>query len=221
MPFKRGFVRGTISENLLDFSRKARPLSKRFWILRSSDSRVIRACPKNASFVLLIGKPIRVKVFSFVTYKRGSSQYPEQGLCFTYLVGFHRIQIWIFFTGRSMGGRVAAEVATNYTTEDDFIWGIFCLSYPLHPPKRFNELRVAHVIHLNLPILFVSGTNDAMCRMDLMEDTIDKIKNDVKVHWVQDADHSLNVKGKFDHDILDKICHWTLEWSQSVFMAER
>ena len=120
-----------------------------------------------------------------------------------------------------MGGRVAAELATNYTTEDDFIWGVFCLSYPLHPPKRFNELRVAHVIHLNLPILFVSGTNDAMCRMDLMEDTIDKIKNDVKVHWVQDADHSLNVKGKFYHDILDKICHWTLEWSQSVFMAER
>ena len=34
--------------------------------------------PQNASLVLLISEPIRINFFSFVIYKIGSSQYPEQ-----------------------------------------------------------------------------------------------------------------------------------------------
>ncbi|XP_065058370.1 testis-expressed protein 30-like isoform X2 [Rhopilema esculentum] len=123
--------------------------------------------------------------------------------------------------GRSMGGRVAAELATLHGKEDPFVLGVFCLSYPLHRPKRYNDLRVAHLIHLSVPVMFVSGTKDPMCRMDLMESTIDRIGSDVRVHWLHDADHSLNLKGKCDDEILAKICEWTISWIQSVFMAER
>ena len=70
------------------------------------------------------------------------------------------------FAGRSMGGRAAAELATRLSAESSFILGVFCLSYPLHRPKRFNELRISHLIHLNLPVLFISGTKDTMCRID-------------------------------------------------------
>ena len=120
-----------------------------------------------------------------------------------------------------MGSRVAAELATRQSDEPPFILGVFCHSYPLHPPKRFNELRVSHLLHLNLPVLFVNGTKDSMCRMDLMEDIIEKMGNDVKVHWVHEADHSLKVKNSLNDDVLGKICQWTVEWIQSVFMAER
>ena len=120
-----------------------------------------------------------------------------------------------------MGGRVAAELATRHPAENPFVLGVFCVSYPLHPPRRFKELRVSHLIHLNLPVLFVSGTNDPMCRIDLMEDTIDNITSDVRVHWVNDADHSLKIKSSMQPEILSKICQWTVEWAQSVFMAER
>ena len=34
--------------------------------------------PQNASLVPLISEPIRVNVISYVIYKRGNSQYPEQ-----------------------------------------------------------------------------------------------------------------------------------------------
>jgi len=123
--------------------------------------------------------------------------------------------------GRSMGGRVAAELATLQPTDSPFILGVFCYSYPLHRPKQYKELRVSHLIHLNVPVLFISGTKDDMCKMDLMEEVIDKIGSDVKVHWIHDAGHSLKVKSNSDDDILSKICLWTVEWTQSVFTAER
>ena len=120
-----------------------------------------------------------------------------------------------------MGSRVAAELATHQSEESTFILGVFCLSYPLHKPKCFNELRISHLIHLNVPVLFITGTKDAMCRMDLMEDIIDKMGSDVKAHWIHEANHSLKVKNNLDDDILSNVCQWTVEWIQSVFMAER
>ena len=120
-----------------------------------------------------------------------------------------------------MGARVAAELATSRLQGDSFLLGVMCLSYPLHRPKCFSELRVSHVIHLGLPVLFISGTKDAMCRMDLMENVIYQMGGDVKVHWIHEADHMLNVNKHFDSDILEEICQWALEWCQSVFAAER
>ena len=120
-----------------------------------------------------------------------------------------------------MGGRVSAELATLQPTDSPFILGVFCFSYPLHKSKQYKELRISHLIHLNVPVLFISGTKDDMCRMDVMEEVIDKIGSDVKVHWIHGAGHSLKVKASSNDDILSKICFLAVEWTQSVFTAER
>ncbi len=119
-----------------------------------------------------------------------------------------------------MGARVAAELAT-IGTHDGFVLGVLCLSYPLHRPRRQEELRISHVIHLRVPVLFISGTRDLMCRTDLMEKVVDQIASDKKIHWVEDADHSLNVRGKCDLAALERISQLALDWCQSVFTAER
>ena len=79
-------VRDTISESLSDFLQKSQTPVEALWSLRSIDHRVIALhssfvklhMPQNASLILLISEPIRVNVFSFVIYKRGNSQHPEQ-----------------------------------------------------------------------------------------------------------------------------------------------
>ena len=81
-------VRDTISESLSDFLLKSQIPVEALWSLRSIHLRVIALhpsfvnlrMPQNTSIVPLTSEPIRVNVFSFVTYKRGNSQYPEQKL---------------------------------------------------------------------------------------------------------------------------------------------
>ena len=85
------FARDTINESLSDFLKKRQTPGQALWSLRSIDLRAIalRAIalhtsfgnlhkPRNASLLLLISAPIRIKVFSFVNYKRKNSQNPEK-----------------------------------------------------------------------------------------------------------------------------------------------
>jgi len=120
-----------------------------------------------------------------------------------------------------MGGRVAAELATTSNLTKEFIYGVVCLSYPLHPPRKTHELRMSSIIHLGVPVLFVSGTKDSFCRRDLMEMVLAKIGVDWTMHWVENADHSLNINNKPNDEVIDMMCEWFVKWSQSVFMAER
>src|SRR5687768_6405761 len=66
--------------------------------------------------------------------------------------------------GKSMGGRMATMVAAAAdagTTPVAYpIAGVLALGYPLHPPGRPEQLRVAHFSTLRTPTLFVQGTRD-------------------------------------------------------------
>jgi predicted alpha/beta-hydrolase family hydrolase len=120
-----------------------------------------------------------------------------------------------------MGARVAAELATISDLTNQFIFGVACLSYPLHPPRKPDELRMSSLIHLGIPVLLINGTKDPFCRKDLMDNVLDKMGSDWKMHWVEKADHSLNVNNKQNNEVIDMICEWVVKWCQSVFMAER
>jgi len=44
--------------------------------------------------------------------------------------------------------------------------GLVLLSYPLHPPKKPENLRVEHFADVRVPCLFVSGNNDPFGTQD-------------------------------------------------------
>ncbi len=61
--------------------------------------------------------------------------------------------------GKSMGGRMATMVLA----EDDApraVRGCVALGYPLHPPGKPDQLRVAHLSAIRVPLLVVQGTRD-------------------------------------------------------------
>ena len=127
----------------------------------------------------------------------------------------------LVFSGRSMGARVAAEVASSSSLTSDFVFGLACLSYPLHPPRRTSELRVSSLFHLGVPVLFISGKMDQFCRSDLMESTLNRMANDCTMHWMEGVDHELKLRGKVNHEVISQMCECFVQWCQSVFMAER
>ncbi len=63
----------------------------------------------------------------------------------------------VFAGGHSYGGRQATMLAAEQPT---FAKGLLVLSYPLHPPKQPDKLRIEHLPKVTLPSLFVSGTRD-------------------------------------------------------------
>ena len=46
------------------------------------------------------------------------------------------------------------------TDEPGLIDGLLLLSYPLHPPRKPEQLRTAHFPNLRTPALFIQGTRD-------------------------------------------------------------
>ena len=93
----------------------------------------------------------------------------------------------IFIGGKSMGGRIASQVAAADATD---VEGLFFLGYPLHPPGRVDQLRDQHLYKIKKPMLFMSGTRDSFARKDLLEKVIQRIGPNAQLHWIKGGDHS-------------------------------
>jgi predicted alpha/beta-hydrolase family hydrolase len=113
--------------------------------------------------------------------------------------------------GKSMGGRIASQVAAADATG---IAGLVFLGYPLHPPGRPETLRSKHLPDIRAPMLFVQGAKDAFGTPDELRPII-KTLNHAELCVVEDADHSLKVpkratspQEKVDEFVLDQVEAW-------------
>lgn len=90
--------------------------------------------------------------------------------------------------GKSMGGRIGCHVALEEKVE-----GIVCLGYPLCGGGDRAKLRDKVLRALETPILFVQGTRDSLCPLDLLENVRTEMKAPTFLHVVEGGDHSLMV----------------------------
>lgn len=93
-----------------------------------------------------------------------------------------------FLTGKSMGGRIGCHVSLEENVD-----GLVCLGYPLCAMGNRTKLRDEVLRALNTPILFVQGTRDALCPLDLLERVRPEMKSPNFLHIVDGGDHSLRV----------------------------
>ncbi|HYO82169.1 MAG TPA: alpha/beta fold hydrolase [Bryobacteraceae bacterium] len=63
----------------------------------------------------------------------------------------------VFLGGHSYGGRQASMLAAENQCS---VRALLLLGYPLHPPRKPDQMRTAHFASLVTPSLFVSGTRD-------------------------------------------------------------
>jgi predicted alpha/beta-hydrolase family hydrolase len=109
--------------------------------------------------------------------------------------------------GKSMGGRMATHVAAAGVPG---VAGVIALGYPLHPPGRPDQLRVAHLPAIRIPILIVQGERDTFGTPDELRAHVAQIPGPATLHVVAGGDHSLAVRGRTGNDeaVLDTIAHW-------------
>ena len=93
--------------------------------------------------------------------------------------------------GHSYGGRQASMLASEAPQLAD---GLLLFSYPLHPPRKPNELRTGHFPKLATPTFFVHGTRDSFGTTAEMRSALELIP----------ASHVLFEVHGVGHEILSK-----------------
>lgn len=135
----------------------------------------------------------RVTVFDY-QYMRESRKRPDS---LPQLVAAHRQALInarqesdgpTILMGKSMGGRIGCHVALEEKVD-----ALVCLGYPLCAMGDRTKLRDQVLRELQTPILFVQGTRDALCPLDLLDRVRAEMKAPNVLHLVEGGDHSLQV----------------------------
>lgn len=114
--------------------------------------------------------------------------------------------IRLFIGGKSMGGRIATQVAAKGLVQD--LSGLVLLGYPLHPPGKPDKLRAAHLERVSAPMLFVQGSRDVFGRPDELGPILAPLSGTARLFAIEGADHSLSPKrgrGGEQGDLIDRI----------------
>jgi len=93
----------------------------------------------------------------------------------------------VFLAGKSMGGRIGCHVSLEARVD-----GLICFGYPL---KGVNgAIRDEVLRQLATPILFIQGTRDPLCPLDLLATVTPQMRASHVLHVVAGGDHSLLVR---------------------------
>ena len=95
----------------------------------------------------------------------------------------------VVLIGKSMGGRIGCHVALQ-----EQVKGLICMGYPLCGGGDISRLRDGVLRQIQTPILFLQGTRDPLCPLDLLQRIRGEMKARNFLHVVEGGDHSLAVR---------------------------
>ncbi len=123
--------------------------------------------------------------------------------------------------GKSMGGRIASQVAADDaligTARKDLI-GLVFFGYPLHPPGRPDQLRDKHLADVRTRMLFVQGTRDGFGTPEELREVIKRLHLPATLHLIEGGDHSFKVPKSVkvpQVEVYESIMDKTVDWLQS------
>jgi len=97
--------------------------------------------------------------------------------------------------------------------------GIVFFGFPLHAPGKPSNERAEHLYNVNVPMLFLQGTRDALASLELLKPVIKKLGKKAELFVIEGADHSFHVpkdnKMK-DSDVIELICKEVKRWISVV-----
>ena len=162
--------------------------------------------------------------FPYMTAKR---RIPDRGAtletCYREAIDSMRSEVasarrCLFIGGKSMGGRIATQLAVD---PDLPIAGIVLLGYPLHPPGRPSELRTAHLPAIRRPMLFVQGSRDTFGTPSELQGILATLSPLPALYVVEGGDHSLRIsrrdtalQSRGDDEVQRRVAEWMLAISR-------
>ena len=144
----------------------------------------------------LLGTLGHVRQFDY-DYMRAGSRRPDP---LPRLIAAHRAALDearnshsgpIVLIGKSMGGRIGCHLSL-----EEKVSALICLGYPLCAMGDRSKLRDKVLRELTTPVLFVQGTRDTLCPLELLEEVRQEMSAPNELFVVDGGDHSLKVPAK-------------------------
>src|SRR2546430_2493848 len=103
-------------------------------------------------------------------------------------------ELALFAGGKSFGGRMTSQAQAASPLGG--VLGLVFLGFPLHPVGRPSNERGAHLFAVQIPMLFLQGTRDALADLQLMQALVGELGARATLELFQDADHSFHVPAR-------------------------
>jgi uncharacterized protein len=119
--------------------------------------------------------------------------------------------------GKSFGGRMTSQAQAESPLPG--VRGLVFLGFPLHAAGRPSEERGKHLFEVEIPMLFLQGTRDALADVHLMEKLANQIGPRATLKLIPDADHSFHVparSGRKDADVRAEVLDALAAWIETV-----
>ena len=115
--------------------------------------------------------------------------------------------------GKSFGGRMTSQAQAIAPLAG--VRGLAFLGFPLHPAGKPSSDRAKHLAEIDLPMLFLQGTRDALAELSLLEPVVRSLGSLATLHLVKEADHSFHVparSGRNDREVMDEVLDAFAAW---------
>ena len=119
--------------------------------------------------------------------------------------------------GHSFSGRMTSTAASESPLEN--VKGLVFFSFPLHPAGEPAIKRADHLANVSIPMLFLTGTRDALAELGLLQRVVKSLGKLATLHLLDTADHSfkiLKTKRKTDEDVFDEMARVTKDWANQL-----
>jgi len=119
----------------------------------------------------------------------------------------------LFAGGKSMGGRMSSLAAAKEPL--DGVRGLIFFGFPLHAAGRPGAERGEHVAGINLPMLFLQGSRDALAELKWLKPLCAKIRKRAELYIVEGGDHSFHLlksAKRSDDEALDAVVDKAASW---------
>jgi predicted alpha/beta-hydrolase family hydrolase len=119
----------------------------------------------------------------------------------------------LYAGGRSFGGRMTSQAqATSPLPE---VRGLVFFAFPLHLAGKPAVTRAEHLGDVEIPMLFLQGTRDALAELPLLQQVVSGLGRRAKLVLAEDADHSFHVpakSGRKDAEVLAALLDTAAAW---------
>jgi uncharacterized protein len=119
--------------------------------------------------------------------------------------------------GKSFGGRMTSQAQAKAPL--DGVIGLAFFGFPLHPAGKPSSDRAKHLAEVEVPMLFLQGTRDALAELSLLQPVVKGLGRKATLHLAEGADHSFHVlksSGRNDREVLAEILDAFAAWVDSL-----
>lgn len=119
--------------------------------------------------------------------------------------------------GHSFGGRMTSTAQSEAAMEG--VSGLVFFSFPLHLAGKPDTKRAEHLSKIGIPMLFISGTRDALANLDLLEPVVENLGKRATLHLLDTADHSYKILKKTrtsDEDVFAEMARVLRTWTGAL-----